>query len=414
MLNALPRVVLAPIFMLWLGLGIWSKVALGVTLVFFIVFFNVYQGVKEVSPAVLANARMLGMNERQLFAHVYWPSALSWMFSSLHTSVGFAIIGAVVGEYLGSAAGLGYLIQQAEGTFDTTGVFAGMVILAVFVLVIDWLVTLVENRLLVWRPDRRRRPGLTNKRGGEDHEADAGTGGLGSFASLGRCLPGRWCWRPAGRPGSGPGPGAGAREEGHQARRRRRPALYYLPLALTEKLGFFKEQGLNVEINDFKGGSQSLTALIGGSADVVTGAYEHTLRMQVKGQDILAVIELGRYPGISLAVKKDRADKIKSLADLKGAKIGVTAPGSSTNMIVWYLMAKAGLKPDDASFIGVGAGGRRRRRHPEGRDRRHLQHRSRDGQAASPAATSSSWPRRAPPRAPPRCSADRCRPPCSI
>jgi NitT/TauT family transport system permease protein len=152
MLNALPRVVLAPIFMLWLGLGIWSKVALGVTLVFFIVFFNVYQGVKEVSPTVLANARMLGMSERQLFQHVYWPSALSWMFSSLHTSVGFAIIGAVVGEYLGSAAGLGYLINQAEGTFDTTGVFAGMVILAVFVLIIDGLVTLVERRLLVWRP----------------------------------------------------------------------------------------------------------------------------------------------------------------------------------------------------------------------------------------------------------------------
>ncbi len=134
------------------------------------------------------------------------------------------------------------------------------------------------------------------------------------------------------------------------------PALYYLPLALTERLGYFKEQGLNVEINDFKGGSQSLTALIGGSADVVTGAYEHTLRMQAKGQDIVAVIELGRYPGISLAVKKDRADKIKSIADLKGSKIGVTAPGSSTNMIVWYLMAKAGLKPDDASFLGVGAG----------------------------------------------------------
>jgi NitT/TauT family transport system permease protein len=152
MLNALPRVVLAPIFLLWLGLGIWSKVALGVTLVFFIVFFNVYQGVKEVSPVVLANARMLGMSESQLFRNVYWPSALSWMFSSLHTSVGFAIIGAVVGEYLGSAAGLGYLIQQAEGTFDTTGVFAGMVILAVFVLVIDGVVTLVERRLLVWRP----------------------------------------------------------------------------------------------------------------------------------------------------------------------------------------------------------------------------------------------------------------------
>ncbi len=152
MTNSLPRVVLAPIFALWLGLGIWSKVALGFTLVFPIVFFNVYQGVKEVSPAILANARMLGMTERQLMRHVYWPSALSWMFSSLHTAIGFAMVGAVVGEYLGSAAGLGYVIQQAEGVFDVAGVFAGMVVLTAFVLTLDRLVTLAERRLLVWRP----------------------------------------------------------------------------------------------------------------------------------------------------------------------------------------------------------------------------------------------------------------------
>jgi NitT/TauT family transport system permease protein len=150
--NALPRVVLAPIFALWFGLGIWSKVALGFTLVFFIVFFNVYQGVREVSPTVLANARMLGMNERQLLRHVYWPAALTWVFSSLHTSVGFALVGAVVGEYLGSSAGLGYKIQQAESVFDVTGVFAGMMILMIFVILIDALVTVIENRLLVWRP----------------------------------------------------------------------------------------------------------------------------------------------------------------------------------------------------------------------------------------------------------------------
>jgi NitT/TauT family transport system permease protein len=150
--NALPRVVLAPIFALWFGLGIWSKVALGFTLVFFIVFFNVYQGVREVSPTVLANARMLGMNERQLFKHVYWPSALTWMFSSLHTSVGFALVGAVVGEYLGSSAGLGYKIHEAESVFDVTGVFSGMVILMIFVIAIDSVVTMVEKRLLVWRP----------------------------------------------------------------------------------------------------------------------------------------------------------------------------------------------------------------------------------------------------------------------
>jgi NitT/TauT family transport system permease protein len=158
MVNSLPRVVLAPIFILWLGFGIWSKVALGVTLVFFVVFFNVYQGVKEVSQTVLANARMLGMNERQLMRHVYWPSALSWMFSSLHTSVGFAVVGAVVGEYIGSTAGLGYLIVQADGVFDAAGVFAGMFVLAAFVLVIDAAVSVVERRLLVWRPIAETRP----------------------------------------------------------------------------------------------------------------------------------------------------------------------------------------------------------------------------------------------------------------
>ncbi len=150
--NAMPRVILAPIFMVWFGLGIWSKVALGVTLVFFIVFFNVYQGVKEVSPVVLNNARMLGASKAQLLRFVYLPSATSWVFSSLHTSVGMAFVGAVVGEYLGSASGVGYLIHQAEGTFDINTVFAGILVLTVFALLLDYVVTFAENRLLKWRP----------------------------------------------------------------------------------------------------------------------------------------------------------------------------------------------------------------------------------------------------------------------
>src|SRR5579862_9848868 len=151
-LNAMPRVILAPIFAVWFGLGVLSKVALGVTLVFFIVFFNVYQGVKEVSPVVLANARMLGASRRQLLRAIYLPSATSWVFSSLHTSVGMAFVGAVVGEYLGSAKGVGYLILQAEGSFDINTVFAGIVVLTIFALLLDYLVTRIEARLLVWRP----------------------------------------------------------------------------------------------------------------------------------------------------------------------------------------------------------------------------------------------------------------------
>ncbi|WP_353191776.1 ABC transporter permease [Pandoraea pnomenusa] len=150
--NSMPRVILAPIFGVWFGLGIWSKVALGVTLVFFIVFFNVYQGVKEVSPVVLANARMLGANQRQLLRRVYLPSATSWVFSSLHNSVGLAFVGAVVGEYLGSSRGVGYLILQAEGTFDINAVIAGVLILTAFALILDGLVGVVERRLLVWQP----------------------------------------------------------------------------------------------------------------------------------------------------------------------------------------------------------------------------------------------------------------------
>ena len=158
-LNAMPRVILAPIFMVWFGLGMASKVALGVTLVFFIVFFNVYQGVREVSPVVLANARMLGASPRQLLRHVYLPSAMSWVFASLHNAVGLAFVGAVVGEYLGSAEGVGYLIHQAEGVFDINTVFAGIVLLTAFALVLDWLVGLAEKRLMVWQP----RAGETEK-----------------------------------------------------------------------------------------------------------------------------------------------------------------------------------------------------------------------------------------------------------
>ncbi len=157
--NAMPRIILAPIFSVWFGLGMGSKVALGVTLVFFIVFFNVYQGVKEVSPVVLANARMLGASQRQLLRQVYLPSATSWVFSSLHTSVGLAFVGAVVGEYLGSSQGVGYLILQAEGSFDINTVMAGILVLTAFALVLDQLVGRIEKHLMKWQP----RSGETEK-----------------------------------------------------------------------------------------------------------------------------------------------------------------------------------------------------------------------------------------------------------
>lgn len=155
MLNALPRVVLAPIFIIWFGLGMPSKIALGVTLTFFIVFFNAFQGVREVDRNLLNNARLLGANKGQLARHVIIPSALTWILSSLHSSFGFALVGAVVGEFIGSTKGLGFLIAQAQGAFNTTGVFAGMVLLSVTALAANWAVGKLEKKFIAWRHVRQ-------------------------------------------------------------------------------------------------------------------------------------------------------------------------------------------------------------------------------------------------------------------
>ena len=319
MINALPRIVLAPIFTLWFGLGIWSKVALGVTLVFFIVFFNVYQGVKEVSPTVLANARMLGMNERQLMRHVYWPSALSWMFSSLHTSVGFAVVGAVVGEYLGSAAGLGYLILQAEGTFDIAGVFAGMFVLAAFVIVIDWLVTLVETAAAGVAAGRGRNAHLSSL-------SQARRAALSSGAEMRAPTNGRQSGRNVMMAQSIRRAAGGACRAGADVRRgasRRSKVtiavggagcLCYLPTVLAKQLGEYEKAGVKVELVDFKGGSQALTAVLGGSADVVSGYFDHCVNLAAKNQHMQAFVVYDRYPGLALVVvaeahRQDQVDQ---------------------------------------------------------------------------------------------------------
>ncbi len=151
--NSIPRVVLGSIFIIGLGLGIQSKVALAVVLVFFIVFFNAFQGVREVDRNLLANARILGANQRQLSTAVIIPSALTWIIASLHTSFSFALVGAVVGEFLGSTQGIGLMIQTAQGAFNANGVFAAMVILAAVALLSELLITALENRLITWRPN---------------------------------------------------------------------------------------------------------------------------------------------------------------------------------------------------------------------------------------------------------------------
>jgi len=150
--NAIPRVVVGALFAISLGLDIKSKIATAAVLVFFVVFFNAFQGVREVDRTLIANARILGAGDRQLTTEILIPSALSWIVASLHTSFGLALVGAVVGELFGATQGIGELIYNAKNQFDAAGVFAGMGLLAAMALVAEALITALEDRLIKWRP----------------------------------------------------------------------------------------------------------------------------------------------------------------------------------------------------------------------------------------------------------------------
>jgi NitT/TauT family transport system permease protein len=150
--NALPRIVLGSIFVVWLGLGTSSKVLLAAVLVFFVVFFNAFQGVREVDDQLIANVRILGASRWDVVRNVVIPSALTWIIASLHVAFGFSVIGAIVGEFLGAQQGLGLIISTAQNNFDPDGVFAAMVLIAVIALTAEWLIGLLERSLLSWRP----------------------------------------------------------------------------------------------------------------------------------------------------------------------------------------------------------------------------------------------------------------------
>jgi NitT/TauT family transport system permease protein len=150
--NAIPRIVLASLFVIWFGLGMESKIATAFVLVFFAVFFNAFQGAREVDKTLIDNARILGAGRWSLMRTIVLPSATSWILASMHVAFGFALIGAVVGEVIGASRGMGLLIQQAQGNFDSAGVYAGMVVITAVALIAESLITQLEKRLTSWRP----------------------------------------------------------------------------------------------------------------------------------------------------------------------------------------------------------------------------------------------------------------------
>lgn len=154
--HALPRIVLGSIFVMWLGLGLPSKVLLAAVLVFFVVFFHAFQGVRSVDRNLIANARILGASRLQVMRPVVFPSAMTWIIASLHVALGFSIIGAIVGEFLGSQRGLGLVIATAQNTFDANGVFGAMLVIGALALNAEWVMSKVEKRLLAWQPNNTR------------------------------------------------------------------------------------------------------------------------------------------------------------------------------------------------------------------------------------------------------------------
>lgn len=150
-LNSMPRVVLSPLFVLWFGLGVTSKVFLIISLVFFVVFFNTYSGIKEVDRNIIHHAKILGATRRDLIRHVYLPSAFTWIFSSLRISIGFAVIGAIIGEYMGSMKGIGYVILSAQSFYQIDKIMAGLLVLMILVLLVDGIFRWIERRYSYWK-----------------------------------------------------------------------------------------------------------------------------------------------------------------------------------------------------------------------------------------------------------------------
>jgi NitT/TauT family transport system permease protein len=150
-LNAMPRIALAPLFILWLGIGLASKVAMVVSLVFFIIFFSTYAGLRDVDPNLINHVRAMGGTRKDLVRHVLLPSALTWIFASLRTCVGFAVIGAILGEYLGSDRGIGWIVQYGESLFNSNQVLSGLIVLMGFVVVLDVSLQQLESRFSHWK-----------------------------------------------------------------------------------------------------------------------------------------------------------------------------------------------------------------------------------------------------------------------
>ena len=321
-------------------------------LVFFVVFFNAFQGVREVDQNLVANMRVLGASPLQVARHVTIPSAMTWIIASLHTAFGFAIIGALVAEVLGAQHGIGLIISQAQGQFDPDTVFAGMVIIAVVTLVAEYLITLLEKRVLAWRPPSRSEaaghltPGPTSPPEPHGHQPAAPTKGIIPCSRRTISLAAVGALRP--------------RHGGLQQQEQQPPPVatprgslptvkmmvggidkqIYLPYQLAQNLGFYKKYGVNVELStEPNGGVGAEDAMASGQVDMAGAWYIHTIDFQSKGKNVIDLVQLSGAPGEREMCGTNSG--VTPAADFKGKTLGVTDLGSGTDELTQFIAAKA-------------------------------------------------------------------------
>ena len=354
--NSIPRIILGSIFTVAFGFGLQSKIVLAFVLVFFGVFFNAFQGTREVDGNLIANARILGASRAQIIRQVIVPSAFTWILASLHVSFGFALIGALVGEILGADQGLGLLIRSSQNNFDMNGVLAGMVVVAVIALIAETLITVLERRILRWRqpsgsavipgidlespsrsPTSKRRHLLAPKWLAIvivtaltlifciNTITSSGSRGLKSAADLTIMIGGI-------------------------------SKQIYLPYMLAQQLGLYKKAGVKVNLVDEPAGGDATTNLLSGQVQGVGGFYDHTIVLQGMGKATESVVSMLQSPGEVELCRTDLQGQIHSAAYWKGRSLGITDTGSSTDFLTQYITTKAGVDPASTTRRGVGAG----------------------------------------------------------
>jgi energy-coupling factor transporter ATP-binding protein EcfA2 len=336
-----------------LGLGIAAKVSLAAVLVFFVVFFNAFQGVREVDRDLLNNARVLGASRRAITRHVVIPSALTWIIASLHVAFGLAIIGAIVGEFLGAQKGLGLVIATAQNNFNPDGVFAAMFIIAVLALTAEGLIGLLERRLLSWRPPvtcRSRRRLAHQPRRHKEHQLSRPTlTKLASVASIAALAAGLAACSSSGSSSSSSTAAGSTATGSNAAAASSLPTVtlmvggidkqIYLPYQLAQDLGFYKKYGVNAELStEQQGGVGAETAMVSGQVDMAGAWYVHAIDFQAKGKNVIDVVQLSGAPGEREMCAKSSG--ITSPAQWKGKSLGVTDIGSGTDELTLYLAAR--------------------------------------------------------------------------